>query len=474
MSAPAITPCPGCGTSSSEDYDGRGSCWKCVGVAHDGTKSSATSAQPAASALARAVRSRRLDDYRPQAVSWLWRDRIPAGELSILGGDGGLGKSTFLALLAAEVTRGKARGLTGTAQVVVALGEDDPSRVLAARYRAAGADMSRVHVLAAEDDGGESPVVLPDDLGALRTEVERLRPDLVIVDPVSAHLSGAVDMHRDAGKGGMRQVLNPLGRLAQTTGATVVCAVHLRKGAGPASDLLGGTKALRNAARNVLILAAHPESRDGDDDRDDGRRIVGHDKSNYGPRQPSLAATVETVPALDADGAALLDHDGNAATTSRIVIGETSDVDYEAALAAASQAPRAGDGGEQDALDDAIDFVRAELAGGPISSRALESAAADAGIARRTLRRARQRLGVRAIKGASGWMVSIDPDGLAPLAPFHENPAVTGDSKGARDSNGAKGARGPTLPRGGAEVVPLRPANALTAGLFDDEDGGAA
>ena len=34
MSVAAITACPGCGTRSSEDYDGRGSCWTCFSREH--------------------------------------------------------------------------------------------------------------------------------------------------------------------------------------------------------------------------------------------------------------------------------------------------------------------------------------------------------------------------------------------------------------------------------------------------------
>ncbi len=53
-----------------------------------------------------------LSDVRPTQVSWLWRDRIPRGAITLLDGDGGLGKSTLSLTIAAAITAG--RGLAGS------------------------------------------------------------------------------------------------------------------------------------------------------------------------------------------------------------------------------------------------------------------------------------------------------------------------------------------------------------------------
>jgi hypothetical protein len=51
-------------------------------------------------------------------VHWLWKDRIPLGELTLLAGRESLGKSTIAYTLAAWVTRGTMKGdsLTSLAQ----------------------------------------------------------------------------------------------------------------------------------------------------------------------------------------------------------------------------------------------------------------------------------------------------------------------------------------------------------------------
>jgi hypothetical protein len=50
--------------------------------------------------------TRCLGDVAPEAVTWLWPGRIPAGKLTILSGDPGLGKSFLTIDLAARVSRG--------------------------------------------------------------------------------------------------------------------------------------------------------------------------------------------------------------------------------------------------------------------------------------------------------------------------------------------------------------------------------
>ena len=65
-----------------------------------------------------------------------------------------------------------------------------------------------------------------------------------------------------------------------------------------------------------------------------------------------------------------------------------------------------GDGG---ALQEAIDFLVDLLAGGPVASKQCLAAARDAGIAKRTLERAKRKLNVQSRKPttAGGWVWSL-------------------------------------------------------------------
>ena len=48
----------------------------------------------------------RADEIDPVSVRWLWKNYFPFGKLSLLTGDPGEGKSTFMLTIAAALTRG--------------------------------------------------------------------------------------------------------------------------------------------------------------------------------------------------------------------------------------------------------------------------------------------------------------------------------------------------------------------------------
>lgn len=68
------------------------------------------------------------------------------------------------------------------------------------------------------------------------------------------------------------------------------------------------------------------------------------------------------------------------------------------------------DGDRKSALDQAIDFLREELKGGPRPVAEIEAKAQRQGIAKRTLDRARTEIGIRPKKSKKGWMLSLPAD----------------------------------------------------------------
>src|SRR4051812_25340935 len=90
----------------------------------------------------------RLADVFPEKVAWLWPGRIPAGKITVLDGDPGLGKSTLALDLAARVSMGASMpdgsSGVGRASVVLLSAEDGLADTIRPRLDAAGADASRV------------------------------------------------------------------------------------------------------------------------------------------------------------------------------------------------------------------------------------------------------------------------------------------------------------------------------------------
>ena len=91
-------------------------------------------------------------DITPKPLLWLWPGRIPLGKLTLLIGDPGLGKSLLTNDVASRVTRGTLfpdGAACEVGSVILLSAEDDAADTIRPRLDAAGADVSRAHVLEA-------------------------------------------------------------------------------------------------------------------------------------------------------------------------------------------------------------------------------------------------------------------------------------------------------------------------------------
>lgn len=92
----------------------------------------------------------RHSDIKRRPIEWLWQQRIPLGELTILDGDPGSNKSSLTIDLAARFSRGEEKpdGSAGVCGgVLLLIGEESISKTVPLRLEAAGADMEQVAVL---------------------------------------------------------------------------------------------------------------------------------------------------------------------------------------------------------------------------------------------------------------------------------------------------------------------------------------
>lgn len=305
-------------------------------------------------------------DVQPEPVTWLWQRRIPLGKLTLLSGDPGLGKSTLLLDLAARVSKETPMpdgSLPVQGGVVVLSAEDGAADTIVPRLNAAGADLKRIALLAGvRVDGRDEELILPDHLEAVRQAVSRYQALLVVVDPLNAYLTGAVNSWRDHD---LRRALRPLAKLAEDTGVALIASRHLRKASGgPALYAGGGSIAFTAAARAEFLVARDPD--------DDERRVLAIVKSNLAAPQPSLTFRLESTPEA----------------VARIVWGSASP------YTANQLVTTIRDTDEQGAVAEAAEFLSEHLADGPKPSVWVEAAAEKVGIKQRTLDRARRLLAV--------------------------------------------------------------------------------
>jgi len=308
-----------------------------------------------------------LADVAPQAVQWLWRGRVPLGKVTVLDGDPGLGKSLITLDVAARVTTGRlmpdgTRGDTpAPAGVVLLSAEDDLADTIRPRVDGAGGDAARVLALPTIRRDGVEAIPSVEDVDALRAAVRRIGARLVVVDPLMAYLPERRDSHRDQD---VRRALAPLARFAAEEGVAIFVVRHLKKGeGGNPLHRGGGSIGIIGAARAGLLVAPDP------DDAEGSRRVLVPTKMNLSAPAPALAYRV-----IAPEGVAIVEWLGTSAHTA------------EALLAA--RLPQE----EQTELDEAAGFVRNILLDGPKPAGEVKAAAHQAGIAERTLARARARI----------------------------------------------------------------------------------
>lgn len=301
----------------------------------------------------------RLADVAPETVGWLWHPYIPFGKLTILEGDPGLGKSWLTCALASAVSRG--RGLPGCGpfepgNVLMLSAEDGIADTLRPRLDAVGADVARVYAL-------NSTLTL-DTVGLLKLEemVIELRPTLVIIDPLFAFTGGKVDIHR---ANECRSITAPLAAIAERHGCAMLAVRHLGKsrGGGHALNAGIGSIDLTAAARSVLLVGQDPD--------DASRRALVQTKNNLAPHGGAIGYKLE---------AGAFYWTGESTLTAGRILSLPSDEE------------------ERGARVEAVEFLRAALAEGPRPAKDVKGEARQAGIPDITLRRAKDRLGVRTEK----------------------------------------------------------------------------
>lgn len=217
----------------------------------------------------------RASDIPMKPVHWLWRKRIPMGELTLLAGREGIGKSTLELQLAAWITRGEMRGefYGRPRSVIIAATEDSWEHTLVPRLVGAGADLDRILRVEVETSKRlHGTLTLPSDLGELENVVRDNDVALIALDPLMSRLSTNLDSHKDAE---VRVALEPLTDFAKRANVAVLGLIHVNKGKDTdALNLIMGSRAFPAVARSVLIAMKDPDQ--------PGQFILGLEKSNLG------------------------------------------------------------------------------------------------------------------------------------------------------------------------------------------------
>lgn len=303
----------------------------------------------------------------PERVRWLWPGYVPFGKVTVLDGDPGLGKSTILIDIAARISRGlplpngKVHPPMGT---VLLMGEDGAGDTIVPRLMNAEGNLAKIAIrdTYTNDKGNEIPPGFPGDISKLKEDIISTKAGLVVIDPIMSYLDPDINSNNDQQ---VRRALMPLAMLAEETGAAIVMLRHLNKSSGGSALYRGGGSiGFVGVARSGLIVARDPD--------EPSRVVLASTKSNLGPPPPSLNFRLAGCD----NGAARVEWEGHSTHSAETLVQQGSDE-------------------ERGAVGEAIAFLREVLAAGPMLAKEVQKQARDAQIADRTLRRAREALGIR-------------------------------------------------------------------------------
>ncbi|MGE3266014.1 AAA family ATPase [Methylocystis sp.] len=339
------------------------------------------------------VKLTRASSLKPEPISWLWPGWLARRKMHIVGGQPGAGKTTIAMCMAATLTTG-GRWPDGShsplGNVVIWSGEDDPADTLVPRLLASGADMDRIYFVDEVIQGADRRPFDPskDMEGLEKAIADAGGCAMIIVDPVVNAVAG--DSHKNTET---RRALQPLVDLAASANAALLGITHFSKGTAGREPIerITGSIAFGAIARVVMIAAKEGETDDGSPPR----RFLARAKNNIGPDEGGFAYELRQEP-MPGDARII----ASIAAFGEAIEGTARD------MLAAAEAESSEDKG---AFSDAEDFLRKQLAEGPVATKELHAAAAAHAIGWRTVERAKQALGVEAFRHENKWSWRLTP-----------------------------------------------------------------
>lgn len=184
-------------------------------------------------------------------VEWLWYPYIPFGKLTVIQGDPGEGKSTFVLNLVSRLTNGYSMPdgyeLSSSGVAIYQCAEDGMEDTIKPRLVQAGADCKKVAYIVSND------IDLTLDDGRIESAIQETKACAFIVDPIQAFIPPDADMQSATR---MRSILRKLANVAERNRCAVILIGHMNKGIGSKTLYRGlGSIDIAAIARSVLMIS---------------------------------------------------------------------------------------------------------------------------------------------------------------------------------------------------------------------------
>ena len=307
-----------------------------------------------------------MQDVEVEEVKWLIYPFIPYGKITIIQGDPGEGKTTLVLQIIARLTKGESivnEEAKEPINVIYQTAEDGLADTIKPRLLSADADCSKVLVI----DDKDTPLTMRDV--RLEQAIVETNAKLVVLDPIQGFLGADVDMHR---ANEIRPVMKHISELAEKYKCAIILIGHMNKSSMGKSAYRGlGSIDFQAAARSVLIVGRikdEPEI-----------RVVCQTKSSLAPEAKSLAFRLSEENGFEWIG----DYD---VTADDLLSGSAK--------------------GKKKQM--AMEFLENTLADGQMPYTELLELAKQKGISEKTLRNAKDELGIKAKRANNQWYWCLD------------------------------------------------------------------
>lgn len=207
---------------------------------------------------------------------WLWPDVLPLGNVALIAGIGGVGKSSFLLGLSAAITNGVTVSICGkevsfSQGGVIYLGaEDEPDTSIKPKLEAFNANFDNFHYIQ-DQIGNRSQkrkgLSLDMDLGLIESRIIEVNSNpnlaniqLIIIDPITYYLGNVKDYVSTE----VANFIMGLKEVATKYNLAIVICKHLRKQASGNNltnliNEVGGSSAWINSPRMAWAIYEHPD-----------------------------------------------------------------------------------------------------------------------------------------------------------------------------------------------------------------------
>ena len=307
-----------------------------------------------------------FDDVKTEQPKWIWYPYIPLGTIVLLVGDPGIGK-TYIALWIASILSNGGKFPFdnsnqnedfGPSNVIFQNGEDGVSYTLKQRLELLKADSKHIFMIDESDN-----MFRLDDLILFEESLKKLKPKLVIIDPIQRYIPDGKSMDK---ANDVRSTLSPVRDLAEKYNCTIMIIMHRNKGnKTPSLYRALGSIDFVGTARSMLTV-----------EENNSKKYIHHTKSSMGINGKSIQYEITN------DGIEIID----------------------------AISPNELEENQDRKLDKAIEFLKNSLKNGYIASLELSYQAEEQEISKSTLKRAKKKLGIEAVQYDNKWYTCLNKE----------------------------------------------------------------